>query len=138
MAMPELGADHVTLGMPILSDLASYSALPAHKKGTWKKSVKDFDGIDEPHFIWSNWDPPKSAEKGKRMNEIAKSDPLSKVMTNDQKLASTDVDYLEGDVLDKLNEEDEVTRLRLAEALKRFSLMEDESQKFIEELQQRV
>jgi transaldolase len=72
------------------------------------------------------------------MNEIAKSDPLSKVMTKDQKLASTDVDYLKGDVLDKLNEEDEVTRLRLAEALKRFSLMEDESQKFIEELQQRV
>lgn len=138
MAMPELGADHITVGLPILTDLASYKALPVHEKGNWKKALKDFPGIAEPHFQWKDWNPPRSEERGKRMVEIAKCDPLSKVMQKDQKLASTDVDYLEGDVLDKLNEEDEVTRLRLAEGLKRFSLMEAESKKFIEELQAKL
>lgn len=136
--MPELGADHVTLGMPILTDLMSYDALPAHAKGNWKKAVKELPGITEPNFMWKKWDPPRPEDKGKRMNEIAKSDPLSKTMTKGWKLASTDVDYLEGDALDNLNDEDEVTKLRLAEGLKRFALMEAESKKFIEELQQKL
>lgn len=138
MAMPELGADHITVGLPVLTDLASYKALPAHEKGNWKKALKDFPGITEPHFQWKDWNPPRPEERGKRMEEIAKCDPLSKVMQKDQKLASTDVDYLEDGVLDKLNEEDEVTRLRLAEGLKRFSLMEAESKKYIEELQAKL
>lgn len=136
--MPELGADHVTLGLPVLSDLASYASLPKHSVGNWKKALKEIEGIDEPHFMWQKWDPPRPEDRGKRMNEIAKSDPLSKVMKKDQQLASTEVDYLEGGVLDKMNEEDEVTRLRLAEGLKRFGLMEEESRKFIEDLQKKL
>ncbi|ORY25073.1 putative transaldolase [Naematelia encephala] len=131
LAMPELGADHVTLGRPILEDLMLHSQLPAHQKGFWKVPVRD--QIDKPHFIWESWKAPPT--EASRMKEIAKSDPLSKVMTKDWKLASTEIDYTADGVLDKYNEEDEVTRLRLALALQRFSLMEEESRKEIERLQ---
>jgi transaldolase len=124
--------------MPVLTDLMSYSSLPSHTKGNWKKAVKEFPGIDEPHFMWQKWDPPRPEDKGKRMKEIAKSDPLSKTFTKDWEIASTDINYLEGDVLDKMNTEDEVTKLRLAEGLRRFALMEAESKKFIEDLQQKL
>lgn len=66
---------------------------------------------------------------------MAKADPLSALMEKDWKMASTDVDYLEDGVLDKYNEEDEVTKVRLRDALELFKGGEEESRVEIERLQ---
>jgi hypothetical protein len=60
---------------------------------------------------------------------------MDEVMTKDARFTNPDTNYLEGSVLDDVNEKDEVTRLRLKEGLRRFGLMEDASRKLIEDLQ---
>jgi transaldolase len=48
---------------------------------------------------------------------------------------SLDIDYLADGVVDRLNNEDELTRAQLEEGLKRFTVWENESRKEIERLQ---
>ena len=137
--MPELGADHVTVGIPILTDLKSYHALPAHHKGHHHTAFRDLPGIGEPHFMWEDWTPPQPNGAAKtRVKAFANSDPLSEAMCKDKRAASVDVDYLAEGELDRYNEEDEVTRLWLAAALKMFSAKEDESQALIQGLQKEL
>lgn len=135
LAMPELGADHITIGIPLLTDLSQYDALPTHQKGQWKKPLRDIPGINEPHFIWANWNPARPDSEERRAKVLADADPAGESMSKDAELASDSVDYLQEGVLDEINQKDEVSRLRLAEGLRRFGLMEEESKKFIQGLQ---
>jgi hypothetical protein len=135
MAMPELGADNITVGLPLLTDLASYEALPAHQKGRWKQALSDVPGINDPHFVWQDWTAKRPDAEARRAAVLAKANPMDEVMTKDARFTNPDTNYLEGSVLDDVNEKDEVTRLRLKEGLRRFGLMEDASRKLIEDLQ---
>ncbi len=134
MAMVELGADHLTLGQPVLTDLAEHDRLPSHQKGMYKTAIHEQVGSD-PHFMWENWSAPVPESARTRMEEIAKSDPLRSKMTKDSKMASTEVDYLQRNVLDECNREDEVTKVGVMAALESFSVSEEDSRKFIEGLQ---
>lgn len=129
--MIELGADQVTIQAGCLEDLISTSRLPAYKKGEWQKRLRT--KLDDPYIEWSSWTPPPGSDK--RMAEMAMSDPMGKVMQKDFKMASTDVDYLEDGVLDDYNEKDEITRVRLRDALEVFLKAEAESKEEILRLQ---
>ncbi|WVQ77665.1 hypothetical protein IAR50_007354 [Cryptococcus sp. DSM 104548] len=132
MAMVELGADHATILSGCMADLLSTSRLPVYTKGgEWQVRLS----ADSPNTEWANWTPPEPAASKKRMAEMAKADPLGGLMQKDWKMASTDVDYLADGVLDKYNEEDEVTRTRLRDALVLFQGGEKESKEEIERLQ---
>ena len=135
LAMVELGADHITVGIPVLTDLAHHQQLPAHKKGMYKTSIQDQIG-QSPDFIWEDWKPPSPSSLHAKMEELSKSDPTDKYMTQDWKMMGNgDVDYLQTDVLDQCNEEDEVTKAALKEALTLFSKSEDQSREYIQRLQ---
>ncbi|OCF36384.1 transaldolase [Kwoniella heveanensis BCC8398] len=134
MAMLELGADSNTILADQMDDLCSATKLPVYKKGG-EHQVRYRSLLDQPSAAWAPWASKEPAERKKRMEEIAKADPLSKVMSKDWKIASTDVDYLAPGVLDKYNEEDEVTRLRLKDALDLFYNGEEHSRQTIEKLQ---
>lgn len=134
--MPELGADHITVGLPLLSDLATHTSMPPFKPGRWKQAIKDMQGVeagdDTSEWQASKSRGPEAAER--RAKVLAGGDPT----TNGANAPDADVetkDYLAEGVLDQVNEADEVTRVRLAMALERFSLMEEESKRFIEGLQ---
>jgi transaldolase len=133
MAMVELGADHVTLGVPTLEDLTSGSGLSKHSKGQWKVSMKE--QMKQPHFQWEDWKVKGKDVSTSRMEEVSKFDPNSKMANEDWRTASTKINYLAPGVLDKYNEEDVVTKERLALALKRFGVWEEESKKYIEAIQ---
>ncbi|ODN87426.1 transaldolase [Cryptococcus wingfieldii CBS 7118] len=132
MAMVELGADHATILSGCMADLLSTTRLPVYAKGAeWQVRLS----ADTPNTQWADWTPPEPVASKARMAEMAKADPLSGLMQQDWKIASTDVDYLADGVLDKLNEEDEVTKTRLRDALVLFQGGEKESQIEIERLQ---
>ncbi|ORX33818.1 putative transaldolase [Kockovaella imperatae] len=134
MAMKELGADQLTILIGSLTDLLTFDRLPVFVKGNeWQKRYKDI--INKPNIQWANWQAPEPTVSKKRMAELSHVDPLSKVMSKDLKLADPDVDYLADGVLDKMNEEDEVTRLRLKDALVLFDGAENDSKKEIQRLQ---
>ncbi|WVO20966.1 uncharacterized protein IAS62_002267 [Cryptococcus decagattii] len=134
MAMPELGADHATILVGCMEDLCSTSRLPEYRKGgEWQVRVRS--ELDKPNVKWATWSAPEPSVSKKRMVEMAKADPLSTLMEKDWKMASTDVDYLADGVLDKYNEEDKVTKVRLRDALELFKGGEEESRVEIERLQ---
>lgn len=134
MAMAELGADQNTILIGPLTDLLNTTRLPVYQKGgEWQKRAKEL--VDQPHIQWAAWDAPEPAVSKKRMEELAKADPLSKAMQKDFKLASIDEDYLKDGVLDRYNQEDEVTRNRLGDAILLFHNAEEDSRKEIQRLQ---
>jgi len=136
IAMIDLGADHVTLGRPTLEDLTAISGLPTYTPGQWKVPISS--QLSQPHFQYNTWSAPESEAIKKGQIAISKTDPYSKVMSDDWLNASTGIDYLADGVLDKANEEDEVTRVRLEIALKRFGVFEEESRKEIERVRKEV
>jgi transaldolase len=133
MGMVELGADHATILVGCMDDLLSTSRLPTYtKKGEWQTRLRS--RLDEPNVKWADWAAPAPTVSQERMAAMAKADPLGKKMNKDFEMASTDIDYLADGVLDKANEEDEVTRLRLHDALELFKGGEEESRVEIERL----
>lgn len=126
MMMAALGADHITIGRPLLDDLAEHNQLPAYQKGNWK--VRVGDQVGKPGFAWEDWNPPLPNELKERIAKVVKN-------TEAAKIDSLDIDYLADGVVDKLNDEDDLTRAKLAEGLKRFTVWEKESRKEIERLQ---
>ena len=130
--MVELGADHVTVGRLVLDDLQSFSRLPEWKAGGWKKTIKDRVASD-PHPVWEGFVFPE--ERNARTAELSHADPDSEVMTKDAQIAPLDVDYTAEGVLDKYIDADEVSRVGVPAALKRFLLREEESRVEIQRLQ---
>jgi hypothetical protein len=119
MAMHELGADNITVGIPLLTDLAAHSSLPVHQKGRYKVALDKLENAE-----WNKWQGTKPAER------------KAKVLAQDKsKLADGSVDYLQPGVLDEVNEADEVSRLRLKAGLDRFAGKEEESRQYIQNLQ---
>lgn len=131
--MAELGADQATILAGCLDDLMATSRLPAFKKGSHQKRIRA--DIDDPNLAYVSWSLPEASASKKRMQDLAKTDPLSKVFNKDAQIASFDADYLADGVLDKMNEEDELTKIRLRDALELFINAEKESQDEIERLQ---
>lgn len=127
MAAAALGADHVTIGKALLEDLAFSDRLPKYRKGFWKVPVSK--QVDTPGFAWEDWTPPVP-------NETA--DRIAKALSKEKVTYSLDEDYLADGVLDKYNEEDELTRGKLEEGLTRFAFWENETKKYIEELQAKL
>lgn len=125
LASTDLGADHITIGAPILTDLASSATLPPYKKGLWKVPF-DQQGDREK---WAKWTPGKPSDE--RMQALLASDPVSGA---DWKPTDVSVDYTAPGVLDAYNEKDEATRTRLHAALSRFSEQEADSRKFLQAL----
>ena len=133
--MVELGADHVTLGEPTLSDLL-HTQCPAHKAGQFKIPISD--QMNQPEFIWEDWKPTVPEESKRRMAEIAKSDPVSGLMSKDFKIADPSLDYVDGNALEDAIKADEVARTGLEEGLHRFRLMEEASRDEILRLQKEL
>ena len=134
MAMKELGADQVTILIGSLTDLLENAQLPVYAKGNeWQKRYKDINNT--PNIQWADWKAPETTISREKMKQLSHADPLSKVMQKDLKLADPNADYLADGVLDKMNEEDEVTRSRLKDALVLFDGAENDSKKEIQRLQ---
>ncbi|KAK4685477.1 hypothetical protein P7C73_g4668, partial [Tremellales sp. Uapishka_1] len=134
MAMVEFQAEHATISDLVLDDLSRLTKLLPFHKGTWQVPVsKQLE--EEGNFKYEGLDAPSPPASKDRMAELSKADPLGKKMQADFTMASTDIDYLADGVLDKCNEEDEVTRLRLNDALVLFQGGEQESKATIERLQ---
>lgn len=137
MAMKELGADHVTILAGPLEDMLHATQLPPPRKGTqWQKRLSEISNT--PNLTWSDWTAPEPSVSKERLEKLAKCDPLDKAMNKDWEMASTKIDYLEGKVLDDCNEKDEVTRLRLYDALDVFKKAEEESRVEIERLRKEL
>lgn len=133
LAMKELGADHVTILAGPLEDMINSTSLPPPNKGTqWQQR------LGKPEPTWGDWEAPTPAASEERMAKLAKSDPYDKTMQADWKMASIDVDYLAGKTLDEYNEKDEVTRVRLRDALDVFGKAEEESRVEIERLRKEL
>lgn len=131
LACADLGADHATIGIPILTDLKDFSTVPEYRPGMWH--VPFSKQAEDKTRTWGPWKPSKPSDA--RMQALIESDPLSSAPAGEWKVASTDVDYTADGVVDKLNTEDEATRRRLEAALERFTVAENLSKKFIEDLQ---
>ncbi|WVQ69764.1 hypothetical protein V866_008021 [Kwoniella sp. B9012] len=134
MAMLELGADSNTILADQMEDLCSTSKLPKYKKGA-EHQVRFKNQLNNTEIYWEAWNKVEPAASKDRLKELATKDPLSKVMQKDWKIASTDINYLEDGVLDKYNKEDEITAIRLKDALELFYNGEENSRKEIERLQ---
>lgn len=130
MAMPALGADHITVGAPPLTDLVACSAMPRYQPGRWHQAIKDTPGVQ---FEDQPWQAPGQEAADCRAKVLGGGDPAAGGKAYDADIETGD--YLAEGVLDEANEKDEVTRVRLEEALKRFSQVEDESKRFIQALQ---
>lgn len=134
--MKELGADHVTILAGPLEDMLHATQLPPPAKGSqWQKRLSE---LGKPNPTWADWDAPEPGVSKERMAKLANCDPLDKVMNKDWKLSSTDIDYLQGRTLDECNDKDEVTRIRLRDALDVFTKAEEESRMEIERLRQEL
>jgi transaldolase len=134
--MKELGADHVTILAGPLEDMLHATQLPPPKKGTqWQQRLSK---LDAPNLTWADWEAPEPSISKSRMEKLADCDPLDKVMNKDWEMASTDIDYLDGEVLDEYNRKDEVTRMRLKDALDVFIAAEEESRVEIERLRKEL
>lgn len=130
--MKELGADHVTILAGPLEDLLHASQLPPPTKGSqWQKRLSE---LGTPKLTWADWNAPEPTASKERVAKLATCDPLDKTMNKDWKMARTDVDYLAGKTLDEYNEKDEVTRVRLKDAVEVFTQAEEESRVEIERL----
>lgn len=125
MMMVELGAEHVTIGRPLLDDLSQFSQLPRHQKGNWK--VRIGDQSSRAGFAWEDWKAPSPNVMKGRIDELLKAakEPLD-----------LDRDYTAPGVVDAMNDEDSMTSSQIKEGLKRFSVWEDESRKEILRLQE--
>jgi hypothetical protein len=129
--MYDLGADHVTLNKGALSDLLVSGEVPNYRKGEWKVPVSEQMAL--PGFKWETWDViPIEAVREARI-ELVKVDPLTKRNTENWLAEATEIDYLQPGVLDKINEEDPVTKSRLEFSLGFFATQEAKSRAFIEE-----
>ena len=126
MTAAALGADHVTIGRALLEDLALSSQLPKYQKGLWKVPVSQ--QVDKPGFAWEDWTPPVPNETADRIAKLLSED-------SNAKLPSLDEDYLADGVLDGYNGQDEMTRMKLEAGLERFAFWEDETMKYIKEIQ---
>lgn len=131
LACADLGADHVTVGTPILTDLMEYSTIPEYRPGMWHVPFKV--QAEDKEREWHVWAPGKPSDA--RMQALLKVDPASSVPADKWTMASTDVDYTAPGVVDQYNEADPATRDRLAMALKFFNGKETESKEFLEGLQ---
>ncbi|KAL1406154.1 hypothetical protein Q8F55_007838 [Vanrija albida] len=125
LASTDLGADHITIGAPILTDLASSATLPPYARGMWKVPFADRGDRES----WAAWAPGKPSDA--RMQALLGSDPVS---GEGWAPADEQLDYTAAGVLDGFNERDEATRTRLEAALARFSDQETESRKFLQGL----
>lgn len=130
MAMPELGADNITVGAPLLSDLVACPAMPRYKPGRWHQAIRDTPDVE---FESEPWRAPGQEAAARRAKVLAGGDPAAAGKAYDADVETKD--YLAEGVLDEANQKDDVTRVRLEEALKRFSQVEDESKRFIQALQ---
>lgn len=126
LAMPALGADHVTVGPTLLEDLTSSDRLPRFHKGLWK--VPTTKQMDAPGFAWEDWIPPLPSRTADHTARVTSE-------LSECQLYSSNVDYLADGVLDKLNNDDEITRDLLQDALAQFISWESKSQRHIESLQ---
>jgi transaldolase len=135
MAMPELGADHVTIGVSMLSDLAAFPSLPRYEKGQWKTNLREYADAN-PHFIWEDWKAPTTKSEANVLKKVAKASPGT--IAQEENRVNSKEDLLADGVLDKLNEEDLVTRVNLAEGLRRFAQCEEDSKRFIQSLQREL
>lgn len=134
--MKELGADHVTILAGPLEDMLHATQLPPPTKGQqWQKRLSE---LGKPSLTWANWDVPEPTASKERMKKLVDSDPLDKTMNKDWKMASTDIDYLNGKTVDEYNEKDEVTKIRLRDALEVFTAAEEESRVEIERLRKEL
>lgn len=129
MTAAALGADHVTIGRPLLEDLAFSYQLPKYQKGLWKVPISEQAKV--PGVLWETWNPPIPKETSQRITKLL-------AAIDDSQIHSLDEDYLADGVLDKYNETDGMTRSKLEEGLKRFAHWENETRKFIEEIQARI
>jgi len=59
------------------------------------------------------------------VEKLQNADPLGDSREGNVELASTDIDYLSGDILDECNHRDGATRVRLADAVATFKRGED-------------
>lgn len=125
MTAVALGADHITIGRNLLEDLSFSDQLPKYEKGQWKIPVSQ--QAKRPGFSWEKWNPPVSTETAERIAKL-----LSQA--NGSQPHSLEEDYLADGVLDKYNQDDEMTRNKLEEGLTRFDFWEMETKKFIEEM----
>lgn len=126
LACAELGADHVTVGIPMLTDLMEYSTMPEYRKGMWQVPLKV--QAEEEGREWRAWEPRKVSDPA--IQALLKNDPLAPGVP----VATFDTDFTAGDVLDKANEADPATAYRLKFAIERFADMEAQSKKFLEGL----
>ncbi|KAH8896622.1 putative transaldolase [Thozetella sp. PMI_491] len=126
MTAAALGADHVTIGRPLLEDLAFSDKMPKYQKGFWKVPVSE--QAKGAGIAWEDWTPPVPNETADRIAKVL-------AQTDASQLHSLDEDYLADGVVDRYNNEDEMTRTKLEEGLKRFSFWENETKKHIEEVQ---
>ena len=124
LACVSLGADHLTIGKAVLTDLDQFSTLPEYRKGMW--GVPFAKQNDRP---WNTWVPRKYSDPD--IQALLSHDPLSA----DGQVPSADVDYLAPGVVDSLNDADPATRERLKFALDMFTSMEEKSRVFIQGLQ---
>lgn len=129
MTAVALGADHITIGRNLLEDLAFSDQIPKYQKGLWKVPVSKQVGNEG--FAWEKWNPPVPDETAARIARVV-------AKTDADHLYSVDEDYLADGVLDKYNDEDEMTRAKLAEGLERFDFWEKETAKYIQELQAKL
>lgn len=117
-AQVKLGADHVTVMPPSISDLLAHTELPAYRKG------------ERDHRISSSADlPPQTSTT----EEISSDDPL-KFIPDDGTVEWPYPDYLNSNTLDKAIEADPIAKGRLANALKFFEDAEDKVIEFIDEI----
>jgi transaldolase len=136
LAMKELGADHVTILAGPLEDMLNATQLPPPTKGQqWQKRLSE---LGKPNLTWAKWDVPEPTASEERMKKLVSSDPLDKTMNKDWKMASTEINYLEGKTLDEYNEKDEVTKIRLRDALEVFTAAETETREEIERLKKEL
>ena len=131
MAQLDLGCDHVTVLPASLEDLVSHDRLPPHLAGEWSERWKS--RLDKPNLDWEEWNIPKP-DKSEVLARLATSDPMGKHAEAGFVLASTNVDHLADGVLDGLNDKDEATKFRLADALETFKSAEDQLLKFIDDI----
>jgi len=132
MAQLELGCDNVTVLPGTLADLVACSEVPDFASGEWARRWAT--QLDQKDLKWSPWEPsPKDKEQ--RLEKLKNTDPLIGAKEGELELASTETDWLEGDVLDKYCESDKATKFRLGDALSVFKLAEDKLKEFVVALQ---
>jgi transaldolase len=130
LACASLGADHVTVSIPVLNDLNAFSTLPDYRSGMWQVPFTEQARSDDGSRVWHTWVPRKWADP--EIQALLAHDPLSAVPKEEWKLPNPHGNYLAPGVVDALNEADPATRDRLKFALAMFTGMEEQSRVFLE------